>query len=187
MTLSTKQKLALSLEKLVENRPLEKITINDVTQNCNLNRQTFYYHFHDIYDLVEWIFETEGTKVIDVEQSYKTWNDGLILLCKKMKNKKYFIRACYNSEYCHKQLMTYLYKHTLELVNGIIEKVGYDVIIDETDKKFVANFYKNAFAGLFLDWIKDGMKEEPEKFVEKISIIITGSIRENLLKFSKKQ
>ena len=51
----TKYALENSLKKLLLQKPLNKITINDITEDCGINRMTFYYHFKDIYDLVEWV------------------------------------------------------------------------------------------------------------------------------------
>jgi len=54
----TKKALAASLKKQMQTIPLSKITVNDVVQECGLNRRTLYYYFYDIYDLLEWIFKT---------------------------------------------------------------------------------------------------------------------------------
>ena len=50
----TKRALEQSLKNLLLKKPLNKITINDIAEDCGINRMTFYYHFKDIYDLVEW-------------------------------------------------------------------------------------------------------------------------------------
>ena len=50
----TKQALEVSLKKLLLQKPLDKITINNLTADCGISRMAFYYHFEDIYDLVEW-------------------------------------------------------------------------------------------------------------------------------------
>ena len=55
MSTITKRALEASLKKLVKTKPLNKITVSDITDDCGINRMTFYYHFKDIYDLVEWI------------------------------------------------------------------------------------------------------------------------------------
>ena len=54
-SLSTKRALAASLKKLMEKKPLSKITVSEIISDCNVNRKTFYYHFQDIYDLLKWI------------------------------------------------------------------------------------------------------------------------------------
>ena len=63
-TLMTKKALAASLKKLMESRPLSKITVRDIIEDCGVNRKTFYYHFQDIYDLVKWMFEEEAIEVV---------------------------------------------------------------------------------------------------------------------------
>ena len=50
----TKRALESSLKRLLTEKPLAKITIADITEDCQISRMTFYYHFKDIYDLVEW-------------------------------------------------------------------------------------------------------------------------------------
>ena len=51
---TTKIALEDSLKRLLLRKPLDKITITDITTDCGISRMTFYYHFKDIYDLVEW-------------------------------------------------------------------------------------------------------------------------------------
>ena len=55
----TKKALATSLKKLLSKKELSKITISNITDDCGVNRQTFYYHFKDVYDLLEWIYLNE--------------------------------------------------------------------------------------------------------------------------------
>lgn len=54
---TTKRALETSLKNLLLKKPVNKITINDITEDCGVNRATFYYHFKDIYDLIEWSCE----------------------------------------------------------------------------------------------------------------------------------
>ena len=60
----TKYALENSLKKLLLQKPLNKITINDITEDCGINRMTFYYHFRDIYDLVEWVCLEDAKKAL---------------------------------------------------------------------------------------------------------------------------
>ncbi len=57
MSLLTEKPWQHPLRKLLEKKTLDKITVKDITDDCGVNRQTFYYHFHDVYDLVEWILQ----------------------------------------------------------------------------------------------------------------------------------
>ena len=64
MSQTTKRALAQSLKKLLQTKPLSKITINDIAEDCGVSRMTFYYHFKDIYDLVEWACIESATRAL---------------------------------------------------------------------------------------------------------------------------
>ena len=64
MSHSTKADLEASLKKLLLIKPFDKITISDLATDCGISRMTFYYHFKDIYDLVEWSCEEDGKRAL---------------------------------------------------------------------------------------------------------------------------
>lgn len=68
---TTKNALEASLKKLMLKKPLDKITIQDLTQDCGISRMAFYYHFKDIYDLVEWACLEDAARAL---QGKKTWD-----------------------------------------------------------------------------------------------------------------
>lgn len=72
----TKNALAHSLKSLMEHTPLNKITVKHLVDHCCVNRQTFYYHFQDIYALLGWIYQTEAVESLTAYRSYSTWTDG---------------------------------------------------------------------------------------------------------------
>lgn len=61
---TTKKELAAALKQLMEQKPLEKISIREITSLCGLRRETFYYHFADIYALIQWMFEEEALALL---------------------------------------------------------------------------------------------------------------------------
>lgn len=63
----TKQALAGALKELIEQQSFEKISVSDICEGCGMNRKSFYYHFKDKYDLVNWIFDTE---FVELNQNY---------------------------------------------------------------------------------------------------------------------
>lgn len=68
MSQVTKRALEQSLKNLLLKKPLNKITINDITEDCGINRMTFYYHFQDIYDLVEWACIEDAKKLLRIKR-----------------------------------------------------------------------------------------------------------------------
>ena len=70
-SLTTKKAISFTLKELLLEKPLSKITVNDITERCNINRQTFYYHFESITDLVEWTCLEDADKVLKDKATYK--------------------------------------------------------------------------------------------------------------------
>lgn len=73
---ATKKALAAALKELLGQKPFHKITISDITEQCGVNRMTFYYHFHDIYDLAQWAFQEERPPCWTAASAPKTGRTG---------------------------------------------------------------------------------------------------------------
>ena len=67
MSSSTKEALGAALKKMMAVKPIDKITVKDLVEICGVNRQTFYYHFDDGYDLLEWVFEADAENAVEAE------------------------------------------------------------------------------------------------------------------------
>ena len=57
--MKTEHRLAEALKSMMSQLPLEEISVAALARRCKVNRQTFYYHFHDIYDLLALVFLNE--------------------------------------------------------------------------------------------------------------------------------
>ena len=76
-SVSMKRKLAMALKKRLAAAPPEKITIKELTDDCGVNRQTFYYHFQDIYNLLKWLFHEEALNVMKLQDESVLWQESL--------------------------------------------------------------------------------------------------------------
>lgn len=179
MSQTTKKALAASLKNMLAQKPLEKIKVIDITQDCEVNRQTFYYHFKDIYDLLEWIYTNEAAKVLGDNKTYDTWQEGFARIFNYILDNKDFVLNTYKSV-SREYLERYLYNETYLLLIKVVEEKSNGMVLRENDKSFIADFYKYAFVGLVLDWIKKGMKEDPGEIIEKLNILISGNIEKYL-------
>lgn len=183
MAQTTKHALAASLKKIMMKTSLDKITVTDITNDCEVNRKTFYYHFQDIYDLIEWMFEYEGMKVIDGKETYDTWQQGYLQILEYVLENREFIFRTYNS-ISREQLEKYLYREVYGLLLDVVKEKAVGIHMREADLEFIANFYKYAFVGYTLEWIGNGMKEKPEVVVERLSSLIYGDIERAIEKLS---
>lgn len=183
-SLQTKKSLANSLKKLMKVTPLHKISVKDVVKDCNVNRQTFYYHFHDIYDLVEWIYKTEAIESIAEYKSYNTWTDGFYKIFLYIEDNKEF---CYNTlnSLSRTHLDMYLFSVINDLLMGVINEISSDMSVKNDDKKFISDFYTHAFTGLVIQWMKDGMRENPKVLIEKLKYLIEGNFIRALKRYEE--
>ena len=111
--------MAQSLKRMLLIKDLDKITISDITNDCGINRQTFYYHFKDIYDLLEWIFTNEVVKKIEKETTIKNWQENFkYVLDYMLENKKFDVSKNYNITKENKIFIANFYKYGFA---GVIE------------------------------------------------------------------
>lgn len=182
MSQMTKRALAASLKKLLADRPLDKVTVTDIAEDCGVGRQTFYYHFEDIYGLVEWIYTSEAGQALAGNKTHATWQEGYLRIFEYVKANRVFVRATYHSA-GREHLIRYIYGETYQLLSGVVEELARGIPVRDEDKNFIANFYKYAFAGLLLDWVAAGMKEDPEALVSRLSVLLEGHLAGELERF----
>lgn len=184
MSNTTKLALEASLKKLLLHKQMDKITIHDLTSDCGISRMSFYYHFKDIYDLVEWACVEDGKRALQGKKTYDTWQEGMLQVFEAVLENKPFILNVYRS-ISREKIENYLYKLTYNLIVDVVgEKcVGADVA--EEDKAFIAEFYKYGFVGILLNWIDRGMKEDYKELVERMSIALHGNITNSIHNFEQ--
>ena len=182
MSQVTKRALEASLKNLLLQKPLSKITISDITEDCGINRMTFYYHFKDIYDLVEWVCLEDAKRALDGKSSYDTWQQGFVRIFRAVQENKPFVMNVYRCV-SREQVEHYLTPLTDDLLMGVINELSADMVVREEDKAFIARVYSYAFVGLMLDWIKDDMRCDPERLVARFAFVIHDNLLGALNRF----
>ena len=182
MSQVTKRALEQSLKNLVLKKPLTKITVGDITEDCGINRMTFYYHFKDIYDLVEWSCLEDAKRALEEKKTYDTWQQGFLQIFKAVQENKPFILNVYRCVH-REQVEKYLQPLVDQLLLNVINEEAAGITVRDEDKQFIAQVYSYMFIGLMLDWIKDDMREDPQQIVEKLSKLIKGSVSVALSRF----
>ncbi len=184
MAQRTEKAIANALKKLLAKRPLNKITISDIANECGINRMTFYYHYRDVYDLIECIADEELKGALEGKRTLADWQEGILKLMTVMKNDKAFYTGVYNSLDQHKTF-DYVYKLVADLLQEGVDQVPSTVRVSAEDKQFIVDFYAYAFCGLLLQWVRRGMKEEPAVLVERMDKLGKGGLGRGLEVFSE--
>ena len=182
MSQVTKRALEQSLKNLLLKKPLTKITVGDITEEWGINRMTFYYHFKDIYDLVEWSCLEDAKRALEEKKTYDTWQQGFLQIFKAVQENKPFILNVYRCVH-REQVEKYLQPLVDQLLLNVINEEAAGITVRDEDKQFIAQVYSYMFIGLMLDWIKDDMREDPQQIVEKLSKLIKGSVSVALSRF----
>lgn len=140
MSQITKYALENSLKNLLLQKPLDKITISDITDDCGISRMTFYYHFKDIYDLVEWSCFEDARKALQENKTYETWQQGYLQIFEEVKKNKPFIMNVYKCVH-REQVEKYLQPLVNNLVLNVINEEAQNTNVTEDDKLFISQIY----------------------------------------------
>ncbi len=176
---TTKMAIAHAFKELLHEKSFDKITVGDIAEQCGINRQTFYYHFSDIFDLTEWICAIDTEKALKEKKLNESWQDGFLAIFDIVAKDKHFIINLYK-HVPRDYLYNYLYRMTYNLIYGVINELSTDIAIREEDKEFIANFYKYGFVGLMIEWIENDMKEDPKQIVKQLDTLISGTVEKML-------
>lgn len=173
---ATKKALAAALKELLGQKPFHKITISDITEQCGVNRMTFYYHFHDIYDLAQWAFREEAAALLDGSLSAENWEDWFLSFLKELRrNRPQMANICRSLR--REELERRMCELAEQILRPMLDQELGDCPVPEGDWSFVVHFYTYALVAMLLEWIEDGMKTEPEVLARRLNTIYSGGIR----------
>lgn len=173
-TLDTKTQIALSLKRQMARKPLNKITIKDIVDDCGVNRQTFYYHFEDIYDCLEWMYHKESLRIVEEHKDLEHWQEGVYAILQYIQDNSV---ECLNALHSmgQEQLRHFFYEDFFYLYSGLFKSISTG--IDENFLDFTANVFVYGAAGYILHWLESGMKETPEQIVQWLTILLDGNVQ----------
>lgn len=158
----TKRAFASAMKALMTERPFEKISVGVLCDRCGLNRKSFYYHFKDKYDLVNWIFDTEFLPVVAEISLNDIW-DILLRMCRYMYNSHGFYRQALQitgqnafSEHFREMLYTAVMQYLQILFEG------------QAVTEFHVTFFADAIVCAIERWLQKMSPETPECFIDQL-------------------
>ncbi|MDO4481136.1 MAG: TetR/AcrR family transcriptional regulator C-terminal domain-containing protein [Bacillota bacterium] len=170
----TKRQLTESLKKLMALKPLNKISIREICECCGVNRQTFYYHFEDIYDQVKWMFRDEIITVLKDFSYSRQWKEGLLILFKYIADNRAVCLCALNS-LGHEHMKRFFADDISTIVHNAIiyfsENLPEHVSVEEYEN-FLIKYYSAAIMGVLENWLLGEIDESPEQMTLYICTII---------------
>ncbi len=166
----TKQALSVAMKELMAELPMEKIKIGDIVERCHMNRQSFYYHFKDKYDLVNWIYYTEFFADIKNSLDMSSWE-----LMEKICN-FFFKNRIFYSNALKVTGQNSFSEYFEEVMHPIILAQVNEIFADDPNQTFYATFYADAIRVSISRWLLEGAKIPPQEFVKLLRNAATGLV-----------
>lgn len=186
MSQFTKRAIRTAFTQLLNQMPLDKIRVKDIAELCEINRNTFYYYYQDIYALLDDVFTEEAKRVFSKENTYSSWIDGFRQSIDFAAQNRKAIYHIYNSM-SREQLERYLYQVTDFFLQDYIKKQAEGLDVSDSDIQQLILFYKFALVGLVLEWLQRGMKDDADDYISRMGFLLEGNIRAILEKAQDNQ
>ena len=177
MSLTTKRALAESLKKLLSKKNLDKITVKDIVTDCGVNRQTFYYRFHDLYALTEWALRDEVESLFGENTDYSDWGKCVCILMAFLQENRTMVRNIYYSVHhrtvaeCIRRILR---PYVFQLVQVQAEEMNPKA--PEDDMEYVTKILTLSTEGIITEWIDSGQNQVTEELLRKFQAAICGNI-----------
>ena len=165
-SLSTKKALADALKEQLKIEPLDKICIAEICDRCELNRKSFYYHFEDKFDLINWIFDNEYLS----EASKKTYTDhweSINSLCRYL-----YLNKCFYKKAIKVNEHNSFTNHLKSIIKPLIKLRLEEAMKGNEVTKFQLNFYTDAFIFTIARWLLDPNLLPYDEFLEELKSCI---------------
>jgi probable dihydroxyacetone kinase regulator len=164
----TKNALSKAMKELMTKYPMEKIRIRDIAERCNMNRQSFYYHFKDKYDLVNWIYYTEFIANIHGSLEKPGW-DLIDKICEY-----FYENRTFYSNALRVRGQNSFSEYFIEVIHPLIHSQLEEIFKDDPNSDFYATFFADAIRVSITRWLLEGAKILPHEFVDLIKTASTG-------------
>ena len=154
----TKIAMAQSLKRMLLIKDLDKITISDITNDCGINRQTFYYHFQDIPDLICYMMEQGSKELLENCLAQPTLEDKIRYLLSVALNARPLIQRTISTSYqseLEPLLLEQFYSFFDQLTNESASSSLVSDSLTASQRKLLLRYHSLAFLGLVRTWSKD--------------------------------
>ena len=179
MVKNTKQVLGDTLKELLKEKPIDRVTVKELVEKCGYNRQTFYYHFYGVDDLLAWVFEQDANKALPETINSDTvadgWRECVVIYFKYLKDNASTVLNVYQSG-----KRSYMIDYFRTRLKGVIQQFANlataDMNVSWEDMEFVVDFYTQTVTGLIVMWMENNLVLPPLYTEERCLKALDGTI-----------
>lgn len=176
----TKLQLAAALKTLMAQKPMDKITIAELTSMCHIRRQSFYYHFEDIYDLLRWMIDNEAISLLKQQEGALLWKEGLLQLFRYLEENR-SVCLCALKSIGRDHIRRFFEADIDAIIHRTIEQLGENIGVRNdldsfVDVEMLTHFYVVALAGMMESWLLGEIDRTPEQLIQFADVILNDQV-----------
>ncbi len=163
--------------QLLEEKPYNKITVRDIVDRCQVNRNTFYYHFHDIPELLEYAIKKDADSIIQNHITPGAPEECLAQIVQYTTKRQRAVLHIYRSiqrETFQRELERIAFYMTAQYIDTVVS----DSSLSSEDRELLVRFYKCILVGITYDWLDNGMSYDPVAAFARINTLLASSGRQ---------
>lgn len=173
MPRSTKGEIQAALLELLEQKPLDEITVTELVERCGISRQAFYYHFSDLYGVVDWSLQQELEKLQDIQSDQ--WWTVMQQTMERLRNHRTVVLNIYRA-YERSYVEHYLCRWLLPPIRAKVEETAKNHRVTPQQEQFVTQLCAQGLASVVLRWVDRGMPQKSVDWLEDFYAIMDGSM-----------
>ncbi len=173
----TKRAIRDSFIKLLNERPIAKITVKDIVEDCGINRNSFYYYYQDLPSMIEEIILDEADEIIEKHPTVDSLEQGLdFAVSFVLENRRAALHLFHSGN--RDLFEQYMWKVCEHVVETYINTAFADSPIGEKDKGIIIRYYKWCCFGAVLDWLNTGLKDDIQALFYRMGQLKKGMLEE---------
>lgn len=174
----TQSAILNTFDEMLEAMPFEKITVSGIIKACNVSRNTFYYHYQDVYDLLDaWLQSQLGKYETPAgDTDWESRIKALLHACRDNKKKVYHL---YNS-ISRGRMEQYVFTSTNDLIRGYVRKQAAGKNVSLTRVDGIADICRYAIIGYFLHFLWGGMSADIDQSVDGLGVLFNDIVERTL-------
>ena len=171
----TKKALGDGLKELVRKKGFDKVSVGDITGACGMGRQSFYYHFQDKFELLEWVYYQDAFAPLCEGITLQNWPMKLRAMLDRMYDERKFYVAAIKAQPGH--FSESLSRSLEALFLQVTERLDEENDVGEERRKFGASFYALGCCAVVVRWAQGGMRVAPDTLARDIYCLAKDSER----------
>lgn len=155
----TKEIIARTFTELLDEKPMSKITVKDIVERCGVNRNTFYYHFRDIPDVVEFILKKKWDEILEAPQEKASILECMEEMAALVRSNRKLMLNVYKSVK-RDTFLFYMNEVATYIITEYFDKNMNEFNLDKREIQMLIKYYKCLFIGILIEWLDHGLEDD---------------------------